>query len=31
VVHIDHPFLMIVRDRTTGQPLFYGRVMDPTS
>ena len=30
IVHVDHPFLIVVRDRTTGATLFFGRVTDPT-
>ncbi len=28
-VAADRPFLVLVRDRTTGVPLFYGRVLSP--
>jgi len=27
--HADHPFLYVIRDRTTGVVLFLGRVVDP--
>jgi serpin B len=29
--HADHPFLYLIRDRTTGAVLFIGRVVDPRS
>jgi serpin B len=29
--HADHPFLYLIRDRTTGAVLFIGRVVDPHS
>jgi serpin B len=29
VVTVDRPFLVLVRDRPTGAPLFYGRVLSP--
>jgi serpin B len=28
-VVVDRPFLVLVRDRVTGAPLFYGRVLSP--
>ncbi|MFJ9693479.1 serpin family protein [Kitasatospora sp. NPDC101183] len=28
-LHIDRPFLFLVRDTTTGRPLFLGQVTDP--
>jgi serpin B len=28
-VTVDRPFLVLVRDRPTGAPLFYGRVLSP--
>jgi serpin B len=27
--HADHPFLYLIRDKTTGVVLFIGRVVDP--
>ena len=27
---VDHPFLFLLVHRTTGTPLFVGRVVDPT-
>src|ERR1700722_13914521 len=29
-VAVDRPYLMVVTDRTTGEPLFMARVTDPT-
>jgi serpin B len=31
VVRVDGPFLVLVRDRPTGAPLLYGRVLSPNS
>ncbi|MEU1419260.1 serpin family protein [Kitasatospora sp. NPDC005751] len=28
-LHIDRPFLFLIRDTTTGRPLFLGQVTDP--
>jgi serine protease inhibitor len=28
--HADHAFAWLIRDTTTGEILFYGRVVDPT-
>jgi len=28
-LHIDHPFIFVIRDRQTGSILFIGRVLDP--
>ena len=30
VVRADHPFLIVIREISTGAPLFVGRVADPT-
>jgi serpin B len=30
-VRFDRPYLMVVTDRTTGEPLFMARVADPSS
>ena len=30
-IHLDHPFLMVIRDDATGTVLFLGRVEDPAS
>lgn len=29
-VAADRPFLMLIRERESGAPLFFGRIMDPT-
>jgi serpin B len=29
-ITFDRPYLMVVTDRTTGEPLFMARVSDPT-
>jgi serpin B len=29
-IHIDRPFLYVIRDRGAGTILFVGRVIDPT-
>ncbi len=29
IVTVDHPFLFVITDTTTGAPLFLGRVTDP--
>ena len=31
VVHLDHPFLMLIRDTTTGAILFSAQVEDPAA
>jgi serpin B len=28
-IHLDHPFLVMIRDQPTGSILFFGRVADP--
>jgi serpin B len=28
-IHVDHPFIFALRDRTTGAVLFLGRVTQP--
>jgi serine protease inhibitor len=30
IFHADHPFLFLIRQRSTGTLLFVGRVQDPT-
>ena len=30
VVTVDRPFLVLVRDRPTGAPIFFGRVLTPS-
>lgn len=30
ILKIDHPFLFVIRDTTTGTFLFVGRVLDPS-
>jgi serpin B len=30
VIHLDHPFLLVIRDDATGTILFLGRVEDPS-
>ena len=29
-IRFDHPYLMLIRDRRTGEPLFLSRIVDPT-
>ena len=28
--HVERPFYFLIEERTTGVPLFMGRVVDPT-
>jgi serine protease inhibitor len=30
-VRFDHPYLMLIRDRHTGEPVLLARVTNPTA